>query len=392
MRHICDIGRRWDAGGGGIAYSGLVRILLSPVIPLVLAACGTEDDMWLGTAAEADVDVADELELELELELRTNSDPDRLVVYSNNIENMIFDWKDLVHEMEEAPLRPDIFLVQQVSGKRELDELIAFMRRRLGVRYEGVVAQNVPDDRRFSDDVTPRPRVTTGIIWRARRFDLVTRDSWRPFGTGFKHQPQSCDARSDHSGYETLRVKLHDKRADEDVVAVSLRHWTWHPCSSKNVREIVEGHDGRAGGANDHAGLGGGAALHIVGGDFNDGLFNQDGSYKCWYRMMNGEIGAGTCNSDDDFGFTDPLFESCDGDKACVKRRAGIDSLFVRRSDGGRARTSHFDIIGWDEAHRASVRATGGDGPSNTRVKDGHTDVAGRYSGHMARRAYVHYR
>lgn len=351
----------------------------SALLVMLLSACGSEADLDL---AAPNVDVE---------ELRTNSDPNRIVVYSNNIENMIFDWKDLVHEMEEAPLRPDIFLVQQLTSRAEMEQLIAFMERRLGVNYEGVVAQNVPDDHRFGGEVLPRPRVTTGVIYRARRFDLVTKDTWHPFGKGFAGQQHSCDERTNHSGYETLRVKLHDKRANEDVVAVSLRHWTWHACSAKNTKEIVEGHNVGGDGPNAHPGLGSGAALHIVGGDFNDRIFDADGSYSCWYRRMNGELG-GTDGCSGDFNFTDPLFDHCNGDKSCVRDRAGIDSLFVRRGDGGRARTDHFDVISFDQAHRASVRATGGDAISNTRKHDGYRDVAGRYSGHQARRAYVYYR
>ena|SRR5687768_18387423 len=118
---------------------------------MLLSACGTE----------ADVDLIEPVDVE---ELRTNSDPNRIVVYSNNIENMIFDWKDLVHEMEEAPLRPDIFLVQQLSSKTEMEQLIRFMEQRLGVNYEGVVAQNVPDDHRFGGEVIPRPRDRKSVV------------------------------------------------------------------------------------------------------------------------------------------------------------------------------------------------------------------------------------
>lgn len=87
-----------------------------------------------------DVDAA----ASVEAALRTNTDPNRIVVVSNNIENMIFDWKDLVFHMETSALRPDVFLVQQLSDKAELDRLIAFMGQRLGVDYDGVVAQDVP--------------------------------------------------------------------------------------------------------------------------------------------------------------------------------------------------------------------------------------------------------
>ncbi len=191
-------------------------------------------------------------------------------------------------------------------------------------------------------------------------------------------------------------MKLHDKLADEDVVVVSTRQWTWHACSSKNMEEIVDGFDG---GPNDHAGLGRAAALDIVAGDFNDRLFDGDtGDYRCWYREMNTELGAGSSHcgaaagGGRDLGFVDPLFQSCDGDKQCVHRSAGIDDIFVRRTDGRTARTDHFDVVTFAEGHRASVAQTGGDAPSNTVRHDGHGDVADRYSGHEARRAYVYYR
>lgn len=342
---------------------------------LLVAGCGPQE------VDELAEDISDS-------ELRTNRDPERIVVWSNNIENMIFDWKDLVHAMSEAELRPDIFLVQQMTSKDEMDRLTDFMSRRLGVEYAGIVAQANPDDRRFQEQIKPRPTVTTGVVFRKARFDLVNRDDWSPWGDGFNGDARRCDRRSEHSGYQTLRVKLHDKRANKDVVAVSLRHWTWWPCSSKNVREIVNGFDG--GPANDHAGLGTLAALHIVAGDFNDGLF-ENGNYACWYRQMNGQVGEAQCANDTDLGFTDPLFVSCGGDRSCVRDRGGIDSIFVRRSDGVRSRTSNFDIITFEEAHRASVAATGSDGVSNTEDSAGYRDAGPNYSQHKARRAYVYY-
>lgn len=350
---------------------------------VMVAACSTE----LDTDAEGLSFTAESAE---QAALRTNTDPNRLVVYTNNIENMIFDWNDLVHAMEQAPLRPDVVLLQQVTSKAELDRLANFMSLRLGADYDGLVAQNRPDDLRWGREVSPRPTVTTGIIYRTARFDVVRQHSWMPFGRGFKNQPKTCDVRANNSGYETLRVKLHDKLADEDIVAVSTRQWTWHACTSKNMRELVEGNDR---GDDAHPGLGTRAALHIVAGDFNDRVFDSHGNYRCWYRELNGSLGKGasTCSATD-WGFTDPLYEACNGDKACVRRRAGIDDIFVRRSDGQKARTSHFDVITFDEAHRASVQATGHDHPSNRRPAQPYTDVAGRYSGHLARRAYLYYR
>lgn len=354
------------------ALPNLVLLLLP-----IAAACGAgpEDDEFAESVESFD-------------ELRTNRDPDRLVVWSNNIENMIFDWRDLVHAMSRDTLRPDLVLIQQVTDRDEMNQLAQFMSDRLGVGYTGVVAQANPTDRRFQGQVIPRPTVTTGIVFRTGRFDLLTKDRFMPWGSGFANDPARCDLRSNHSGYETLRVKLFDKRAQKDIVAVSLRHWTWHPCSSKNVREIVKGFDR---GPNAHQGLGRGAALHIVGGDFNDRLFEKDGSYACWYRQMNRSVGEARCANDEDLGFTDPLFTSCRGERSCVKDKSGIDSVFVRRSDGRPARTDHFDIITFAEAHRASVAATGGDAPSNTEGRDGFRDAGPNYSQHKARRAYVYY-
>lgn len=358
-----------------------MRAALVAVAAVALASCVVDVRDADVVDDGPDVDAA----ASVEAALRTNSDPNRIVVVSNNIENMIFDWKDLVFHMETSALRPDVFLVQQVSDKAELDRLIAFMGQRLGVDYDGVVAQDVPSDHRFGGEVLPRPRVTTGVIWRAARFSLVKQQSWMPFGRGFRDQPKTCSARSNHSGYETLRVKLHDDVADEDIVAVSLRNWTWHPCSAKNMKLIVDGED-------DHAGLGARSALHIVGGDFNDRVFAEGGGYACWYRQMNGDLGPGGCADDVDHGFTDPLYVACDGDVACMRRRGGIDSLFVRRSDGVRARADHFDIVSYDDGDRAHRAVAGRDGASNRRARDGYDDVASRYSGHRARVAYVYYR
>jgi hypothetical protein len=231
--------------------------------------------------------------------------------------------------------------------------------------------------------------VTTGVVWRSSRFELVSHDSWMPFGTGFKGNAQSCDERSNHSGYETLRVRLFDKVAKKHVVVISLRHWTWEPCSSKNLVELV---NGKVGGVNDHSGIGRGADLAIVGGDFNDHPVDGSGQYKCWYRQMERDLGESQCAADVSHGFTDPLFESCGGERSCVNSREGVDSLFARRADGTPVKTGRFDIISWDDAHRASVQSTGADGPSNLENRDGYRDQADRYSGHMARRAYFFYR
>ncbi len=350
---------------------------------LLLSACLASLTGACGPAAEPSDALATDVD-----DLATNSDPDRLVVYSNNVENMIFDWNDSVYFMKEKPLRPDIFLVQQVSGKKGLDRMADAMKKILGRKYDGVVAQNHPDDTRFQAQVIPRPPVTTGIIWRAARFDLVSKETWMPWGHGFAKQPKTCDQRSNHSGYESIRVRLWDKVAKKHVIAVSLRHWTWKPCSSKNIFETVEG---VSNGANAHHGLGGQSELHIVAGDFNDRAFTAGGDYACWYREMNPALSAAGCSPKSLDGFTDPMFEWCDGKKACVRGEAGIDFIFVRRSDGLKARANHHQTITFDAAHRASLSVTGHDANSNSRGIDGWVDQGENYSQHQARMAYVFY-
>ena len=67
-----------------------------------------------------------------------NQDPTFLQVYGNNVENLETpseyckgDWKDLVHFMKLQKYAPDLFLVQQVSGRAQLNELTEFMSRNL---------------------------------------------------------------------------------------------------------------------------------------------------------------------------------------------------------------------------------------------------------------------
>ena len=51
-------------------------------------------------------------------------------VVDNNVENLPTaglkcpgDWQDLVHYMKRAPLKPDVVIVQQISGQQaELDD------------------------------------------------------------------------------------------------------------------------------------------------------------------------------------------------------------------------------------------------------------------------------
>lgn len=318
--------------------------------------------------------------------LPTDPKGNSVLFYSNNIENMLFDWKDLVHVMARDKRKVDVFLVQQLTNKKRVDELAAYMSNRLGEEYIGIVAQNVPTHLRFAADVTPKPTVTTGVIWRAQRFDYLSHQTWFPWGTKLDSE-HTCDSRTSNSGYETIRVMLQDKWAQKQLAAVSLRHWTWRDCSEKNMIEMS---DGQASGPNAHAPMPD-VALQVVGGDFNGKAFEADGAYKCWYRVTVAGLSGSVCANHPNLGFADALYDKCQGNASCVENSSGIDFVFGRRAGGVPAGTAGFDVVGFPDGDAADVAETGGDKPSNHVGSHGFDDVTSNYSQHRARRAVFVY-
>lgn len=309
-----------------------------------------------------------------------------VLVYSNNIENMLFDWKDLVHVMARDKRKVDLFLVQQLTNKKRVDELAAHMSARLGEKYAGIVAQDEPTDHRFQGEVIPKPTVTTGVIWRVARFDYSSHETWFPWGTKVDGV-HTCDARATHSGYETIRVRLKDKWANKQVAVASLRHWTWRDCSEKNMIEMIEG---QASGPNAHAPMPA-ADLQIVGGDFNGKAFDAGGDFRCWYRVTVAGLGGTACSGHSNLGFGEPLYDECQGAASCVEAGSGIDFVFGRRPGGKPAASSGFDVVSYADGDAADVAETGGDQLSNTVAKQGFKDVSSNYSEHRARRAVFFY-
>jgi hypothetical protein len=300
-----------------------------------------------------------------------------VLVYSNNIENMLFDWKDLVHVMARDKRKLDLFFVQQLTSKKRLDELADTMTRRLGEKYIGVVAQDVPTNHRFAADVLPKPTVTTGLIWRARRFAYLGHKSWFPWGRKLDGV-HTCAARTSHSGYETIRVLLQDNWAQRRLAAVSLRHWTWKDCSQKNMIEMIDKHMPDV-------------AMQIVAGDFNGKAFDASGDYRCWYKVTLAALGGQPCANHANLGFTDPLYEACGGVKSCVKARSGIDFVFGRVKGGKPAVSAGFDVVSYARGDAADIAETGSDKLSNHVSTHGFSDVTSNYSQHRARRAVFFY-
>jgi hypothetical protein len=316
----------------------------------------------------------------------THPNANSVLFYSNNIENMLFDWKDLVHVMARDKRKVDVFLVQQMTNKKRIDELAAFMSNRLGEKYIGVVAQDNPTHQRFGNQVIPKPTVTTGVIWRAGRFDYQSHESWFPWGTK-KDGVHTCDGRTSNSGYETIRVRLKDTWAQKQVAVVSLRHWTWKDCSQKNMIEMI---DGQPSGANAHPPMPD-VALQVVGGDFNGKAFDASGAYKCWYRVTVAGLSGVACSGHANLGFADPLNDKCQGDASCVEASSGIDFIFGRRTGGKPASTSGWHIVSYAEGHAADIAETGSDKLSNRVATHGFDDVTSNYSQHRARRAVFFY-
>ena len=316
----------------------------------------------------------------------TDPNAKSILVYSNNIENMLFDWKDLVHVMARDARIVDVFLVQQITNKKRVDELADFMTKRLGEKYAGIVAQNQPTHQRFAADVVPKPTVTTGVIWRTARFDELGHESWFPWGdkVGGSH---TCGSRTNNSGYETIRVRLFDKWAQKKVAVASLRHWTWQDCSEKNMIEMI---DGQPSGANAHPPMPD-FALQIVGGDFNGKAFDASGDFRCWYRVTVADLGGQACSGHENLGFADALYDQCNGAPKCVDADSGIDFVFGRKQGGKPADTKGFDVISYAAGDAADVAETGSDKLSNHESTHGFKDVTGNYSQHRARRAVFFY-
>lgn len=333
------------------------------VLGLVVAGCSAD-------AGDDEVSTSDEAAL------TTNSDAHKVLVYSNNVENMVYDWKDLLYFMKLQPSRPDIFLVQQMTDRARLDELTTAMSKILGVAYAGEVAQDHPTNVRVGDEVTPRPTVTTGIIYRVGRFDELSHDTWFPFGATNTTGATDCSLRHDSSSYETIRLRLHDKVANRDVTVVSLRHPTGAPCPGENFADI----DARLRAHED---------LTIVGGDFNDNPTDVKPGGSCWYRSVVGKMTA--CAGAPGYHFSDPLYDDCAGDMTCVKQRQNIDFIFGR-NDLHAAKTSAYVRASFEDGNAANIAVKGSDGLSNTTAKNGFEDATTDYSQHKARAAFFWYR
>lgn len=312
-----------------------------------------------------------------------NNDPSFLQVAVNNVENLPTvglqcpgDWQDLVYYLDQQQYRPDVFLIQQISGKAQLDDYVARLSSQFGEQYKAVIAEESPAAMN-SPCGAPKDHQTNAVVYRPARFTLVSDpDSsskrWQAqndFGSGCTNNNQ---ART-----KAVKVRLHDKIANRDVTAAST-HWPTvshggAPCTESNAREA----------ATEVREDGYGGDLIIFGGDTNSTGVASGGAYRPWYASLNGDLG-GT------YGYRDAVYAGCAASGGPVadclagnwtldgtSRR--IDFLFAQRGSGSMPAVTDSHTVTFNEGDAADNAATGTD----------RGDMS--YSDHRALRARVHY-
>lgn len=301
-----------------------------------------------------------------------NRDPGFIQVYVNNVENLEEpsdrcpgDWKDLLHYMDRAALSPDLFLVQQVNDRAQLDRVVATMNTKLHGTYAGIIAD--PNPKPFNSPCGPgKDDQTNAIIYRVGRFDPVgPKETWKAWR---RRDDGDCER---DTVARTLIVmhRFHDKLANKDVSVASL-HWSTEKnvsgtCAAKNSVELDDRlFQQRFGGD-----------LVIAGGDTNEP--DRSGTnFRPWFQKML------------DQKYTDAVLDQCREAAGATGRcldenwtigmERRIDFLFAKKGNGNAARVTAAHTISFEEADAAARAETGSDSPFN-------------YSDHRAVRARVHY-
>jgi hypothetical protein len=306
---------------------------------------------------------------------RVNGNHAFLQVYDDNVENLETagerpcpgDWKDLVYAMKAHDLTPDLFLVQQVSGPRQLAQLTGFMTRKLPGRYAGLPALLAPKPMR-SPCGKPKALQTNAIVWRTGRLRAVA-------GSGVTWKAQAMRTgrcrNSKQARAVNIALAFDDLISHQRIVAASI-HWPTQasggpPCAVDNARQSAH-----------KVAKVGPAALRIMAGDAN---IAPDALGGAWYRSLNVDAG-GT------LGYRDAAYFACAHRNlaTCLANqwtvRGGhrrIDFLLAHRDLGGPPNINHHGVVTFDAADRAAVQATGRDDPG------------GDYSDHRSNRARIHY-
>ena len=282
-----------------------------------------------------------------------NNSPDYLVVYNNNIENMLpvdcdgGDWNKLFAYIKAQPRTPDIFVVQQISNATQLKALTTRMTNELAGTYAGVIAIASPGSMGYDSACGKRKnQQTNAVIFRTDRFTYEATTRWRSdapdnwqAGTGGCRNLDDTPTSQDR--VQNVAVRLYDRVAKQRVTAASI-HWptnSWFgpKCAAENMNEANRAVDN----------LGG--TLKIVAGDTN----TSKGTEGWWNDAI-------------DLGFRDPIAETCPS-SGCPDSTSTLGS---RRIDFMLVKSGH----GFSGARTISESSTGG-----------------TYSDHRALRADVYY-
>ena len=173
---------------------------------------------------------------------RANNDPGFLVVWDNNVENLETareycrgDYRDLLAAMRRSTLKPDLFLVQQVSGARQLRSYVREISRRLGETYRGVIAN--PSPRKMGSPCKgPKSHQTNAIVYRDARFDTV--GAKQVFRADSFRNGRCAPSPQDRT--QAVKQRLLDVVSGKTVVVASI-HWATGksggtPCAGANAR------------------------------------------------------------------------------------------------------------------------------------------------------------
>ncbi|WP_367123499.1 hypothetical protein [Streptomyces phytohabitans] len=326
-------------------------------------------------------------------EARPNDDPGLLQVYDANVENLpttderppeqcAGDWHDLMYYMRTQELKPDVYLVQQLSDRAQLDLLLDRMRTHFGEGYAGVLAEDDPKPKTGGECDAFKKRQTNAVIWRTDRLELVKSASpanrWQA-----QNEVGGVCVNNDQPRTKGVKALLHDKVADRTVTAASF-HWPTmghggDACADSNTGELSnelteDGYDSDpAHGATD---------LYVAGGDTN-AHDRRDGAWRTWYEAANGDLGG-------KYGFRDAVYAHCAAQADPAGCRAGrwtletsalrrVDYVLARKPGGALPRISGTVVPTFADGDRADEELT----------DDGDSPLG--YSDHRAVGARVHY-
>ena len=332
------------------AGRAMSRLAMVALVALPIVGC-TDEGITEEEELLADELVDDELAVDqVEIATVVNNSPDYLVVYNNNIENLLpadcgdGDWNKLFRYIKAQSKSPDLLVVQQISNQTQLNALTTRMTTELPGTYAGVIAIANPGSMGYDDRCGKlKNRQTNAVIYRTDRFTKVSESRWRSDApldkTGPCRNLENTPTSQDR--VENVGVLLQDRIANQRVSVASI-HWptnTWKgpECADENIKEANDAID-RLGGT-----------MKILTGDMN----TSKGTRGWW-------------NDARAFGFRDPIFETCpasgcpDSTSTFEKRR--IDYMLVK---GGH---------GFSGAKTILASSTGG-----------------KYSDHRALRANVYY-